>query len=45
MTNTKFRASERGYSPEKILNMDVGISATDAGNTFVLKMRFGMMFK
>ena len=33
------------FSPEKILNMGVGIGATDAGNTFVLKMRYGVMFR
>jgi len=32
------------FSPDIILNMGVGFGATDAGNTGVLKMRFGWMF-
>jgi len=32
------------FSDDVILNMGVGIGATDVGNTFVYKMRFGWMF-
>lgn len=33
------------FNPETIFNFGVGFGATDVGNTLVVKMRFGQMFK
>jgi hypothetical protein len=40
-----FAGFDYRFTPERILNVGVGKGLTEAGNTFVLKMRFGMMFK
>jgi hypothetical protein len=40
-----FAGFDYRFTPEKILNVGVGKGITEAGNTFVLKMRFGIMFK
>jgi len=33
------------FNPETIFNFGIGFGATDVGNTFVVKVRFGKMFK